>query len=70
MGASNLTKKRIKNVKISAVSDHLLESDYSTDFNKFDILAAETSKFDSLIKDSLLIKPNRTAQSLPLELFD
>ena len=38
-GVSNLTGKRLKNVKDSAVSDHLLQCNYTIDFDQFDILA-------------------------------
>ena len=75
MGISNLTEKRVKNVKQSAVSDHLLQCDCSIIFDDFDILASETNNFRLLIKESLLImcdKPvlNRTTTSFPLKLFD
>ena len=74
MGISNLTEKRVKNVKQSAVSDHLLQCDYSI-FDDFDILASETNNFRLLIKKSLLImrdKPvlNHTTTLFPLKLFD
>ena len=75
MGISNLTEKRVKNVKQSAVSDHLLQCDCSINFDDFDILASETKNFRLLIKESLLImrdKPvlNRTTTSFPLKFFD
>ena len=75
MGISNLTEKRVKNVKQSAVSDHLLQCDCSINFDNFDILASETNNFRLLIKESLLImrdKPvlNRNTTSFPLKLFD
>ena len=65
MGISNLTSKRVKNVKESAVSDHLLQCNRAIDFDYFDDLASE----------SLLItreKPvlNRTVKSFPLKLLD
>ena len=56
MGISNLTGKRLKCVKQSAVSDHLLECNCSIDFNHFDILASDVNKFRLLIKESVLIK--------------
>ena len=73
--SSNLTEKRVKNVKQSAVSDHLLQCDCSINFDNFDILPSETNNFRLLIKESLLImreKPvlNRTTTSFPLKLFD
>ena len=75
MGISNLTEKCVKNVKQSAVSDHLLQCDCSINFDDFDILASETNNFRLLIKESLLImrdKPvlDRTTTSFPLKLFD
>ena len=70
MGISNLT-----GVKQSAVSDHLLECNFSIDFDHFDILASGANKFRLLIKESLLIKRdqtqlNKTIKSFPLKLFD
>ena len=56
MGISNLTGKRLKSVKQSAESDHLLECNCSTDFDHFAILASDANKFRLLIKESLLIK--------------
>ena len=55
-GVSNLAGKRLKNVKDSAVSDHLLQCNYTIDFDHFDILATDLSKFNLLVKESLLIK--------------
>ena len=49
MGISNLTGKRLKCVKQSAVSDHLLECNCSIDFDHFDILASDANKFRLLI---------------------
>ena len=75
MGISNLTGKRVKNVKESAVSDHPLQCDCTIDFDHFDILASDTNSFRLLIEKSLLIKCdkpvlNRTLKSFPLKLFD
>ena len=75
MGASNLTGKRVKDVKESAVSDHVLACDCVIDFDHFDILVSDTNSFRLLIKESLLIKRdkpnlNRTVKSFPLKLFD
>lgn len=63
------------NVKHSAASNHISECDCSTDFSNLDILVADVSKSNFLIKESLLIKCdkpelNRTVPSFPLELFD
>ena len=75
MGISNLTSKRVKNVKESAVSDRLLQCNCATDFDHFDVLASDTNSFRLLIKESLLIKRdkpvlNRTVESFPWKLFD
>ena len=56
MGVSNLNGKRLKCVRQSAVSDHLLECNCSIDFDYFDVLASDVSKFRLLIKESLLVK--------------
>ena len=44
MGISNLTGKRLKSVKQSAISAHLLECNCSIDFDHFDILASDANK--------------------------
>ena len=75
MGISNLTGNRLKCVKKSAVSDQVLEYNFSIDFDHFDILASDANKFRLLIKESLFIKRdqpqlNKTIKSFPLKLFD
>ena len=75
MGISNLTRKRVKYLKESAVSDHLLQCDWAIDFDHFDILASDTNTVRHVINESLLIKRekpvlNRTVKWLPLKLFD
>ena len=75
MGVSNLTGKRLKNIKDLAVSDHLLQYNCTIDFDHFDILATDVSKFNHLVNESLVIKRdnpvlNRTTKSFSLELFD
>ena len=57
------------------MSDHLLECNWLIDFDHFDILASDSSKFRLLIKEYLLIKHdqsqlNKTIKSLPLKIFD
>ena len=59
MGVSNLTGKRLKCVKQSAVSDHLLECNCSIDFDHFDILASDANRFKLLI-----IGKSETSKSL------
>ena len=56
MGISNLTGKRLKCVKQSAVPDHLLECNCLIDFDHFDIPASDRNRCRLLIKESLLIK--------------
>ena len=75
MDVSNLTGKRLKNIKDSAVSDHLLQCNCIIDFDHFNILATDVSKSNLLVKENLLIKRDnsvliRTTKSFPLELFD
>ena len=75
MGVSNLTGKRLKDIKNSAVSDHLLQCNCTIDFDHFDILATGVTQFNLLVKESLLIKRdspvlNRATKSFPLALFD
>ena len=43
MGISNFSGKRLKSVKQSAVSDHLLECNCSIDFDHFDILTSDAN---------------------------
>ena len=64
MGILNLTSKRVKNVKESAVSDHLLQCNCAIDFDHFDVLASDTNSFRLLIKESLLIKRDKPVISL------
>ena len=45
VGISNLTGKHLKNVKQSAIFDHLLQCNCTINFDNFDILAAESNKF-------------------------
>ena len=71
----NLNGKRLKCVKQSAVSDHLLQCNCSIDFDHFDNLASDANRFRFLIKESLLIKRdqpqlNKTIKSFPLKRFD
>ena len=75
MAISNLARKRLKCVKQSAVSDHLLECNRSINFDHFDILGSDKNRFRLLIKESLLTKRdqpqlNKTIKSFPLKLFD
>ena len=46
MGVSNPIGKQLKNIKDSAVSDHLLQCNCTIDFDDFDILATDVSKLN------------------------
>ena len=75
MGISHLTSKRLKNVKQSAISDHLLTCGCNINFNGSTILSKDSNNINLLIKESLLIsrdKPilNKTVKSFPLDLFE
>ena len=54
MGVSSLTRKRLKNVKKSAVSDHLLHCSCSINFDDFSNLATDFNKFKLLLVKLLL----------------
>ena len=75
MGISHLTNKRLKNVKQSAISDHVLTCDCNINFNDFTILSKDSNNINLLIKESLLIscdQPilNKTVKSFPLDLLE
>ena len=55
MGISHLTNERLKNVKQSVISDHMLTCDCNINFNDF-------NNINLIVKESLLI-----ARDLPLE---
>ena len=59
MGISNLTEKRVKNMKESAVSDHRLQCDCLISFDDFNVLASDTNNFRLPMKESLLIKRDK-----------
>ena len=73
MDVSNLTGKLFKNVRDSAVSDYLLQSNCTIDSHHSDILAT-VSKFILFVNKSLLIKCdnpvlNRATKSFHFKLF-
>ena len=75
MGISHLTNKRLKNVKQSAISDHVLTCDCNINFNDFTILSKDSNNINLLIKERFLISRynpilNKTVKSFPLELFE
>ena len=47
---SNLTGKRLKNVKQSAIYDHLLQCNCSINFDDFSILATDCNKFKLFLR--------------------
>ena len=51
----HLTKKRLKNVKESAISEFLLTCDCNINFDDFIILSKDSNNINLLIKESLLI---------------
>ena len=74
MGMSNLMDKHIKNAEELAISDNLLQCDSPITFEDYNILASDSNKFKSLIKEILLIKRdkpvlNRTTRSFRLDFF-
>ena len=52
MGISDLTGKHLKNIKQSAMSDHLLQCNCMINFDNFDVLPAESNKFKLLLRES------------------
>ena len=69
-GISHLKNKRLKNVKQSAISDHLLTCDCNINFDDFTILSKKESIKESLLiyRDKLIL--NKTVKSFPIELFE
>ena len=57
MSISDLTGKRLQRVKESTVFDHLLESSCSIDFDHFNILAPDASKFRLLVRKKCFAFP-------------
>ena len=75
IGISNLIGKCLKNVKQSAISDHLLQCNCTINFDDFRILAMDCNKLKLPLRESLLIKCdkpvlNRMIKSFPLELLN
>ena len=69
MGISNLTGKRLKNVKQSAISDHLLQCNCAINFDDFSILATNCNKFKLLLKESLLMKRDKPVLNTAINSF-
>ena len=75
MGILHLTNKRLKNVKQSAISDHVLTCDCNINLNDFFILSKDSNNINLLIRENLLIsrdKPilNKKVKFFPLELSE
>ena len=73
MSISNLTEKRVNNVKEPVISDHLLQCGCLIDFDHFHVLLI--FKIRQLFKVNLFIKSdkpvlNHIIKSLQLKLFD
>ena len=56
MIVTNFPGKWTKNMKVSAVSDHLLEHNCTIDFDLTDIFTSDFCKFNLSVNESLLIK--------------
>ena len=74
-GISALTGKRVEGDDDSAIKEHLLFCNHTTDFEDFSILATNNNNFKVMLTESLLITGdhpplNKNKQSLPLELLD
>ena len=61
MGTSNPPVKRLKNVRWSAISKHLL-CNCTINFDGFDILAADSNIFELLLRGSYLIECEKLKQ--------
>ena len=75
MGISHLTNKYFKNVKQSAMSDHLLTCGCNINFDDVSILSKDSNNINLLIKENLLLSRdepilNKTVKSFSLELFE
>ena len=72
---TSLAGKQVRNPKKSAIFDHILLNGHDASFEDFTILLKENNRFKLHLKESLLIKRdkselNRNIYSYPLELFD
>ena len=59
MAISHLANKSLKNVRQSAISDHLFTCDYNIKFNGFTILSEDSNNINLLIKESLVISRDK-----------
>ena len=65
VGILHLTNKRLKNVKESAISDHVLTCDCKINFDDFTILSKDSSLL--IARDKFIL--NKSVKYFPLELF-
>ena len=56
MGISDIKGKRLKSVKQSPISDHLLQCNCAINFDNFHILAADSNKFKVISKGEFVNK--------------
>ena len=75
LGVSAPTGKRVKGDNYSAIKEHHLFCNHSSDFDDFSILASNNNDFKVTLMDSRLINRdhpplNEYRHSLPLEPFD
>lgn len=74
LGITPLTGKRVRNIKPSAISEHLLTNTHDGFLEDFKIISSDPSSYKLLIRESLLIARdspvlNKSVQSTPLHLF-
>ena len=74
LGMAPLTEKWAKNLKKTAIIDHILLNGYNARFADLTILLKESNKFELHLKKYLLIKGeklkfNRNIYNYPLDLF-
>ena len=69
MGIANLTGKRLKNVKQSVISHHLLQYNCAIKSDGFSILATDCNRFKLLLRESLLIKCGKPIFNRTIKLF-
>ena len=75
LGVFTLTGKTVKGDNDSAVKEHRLFCNHSSDFDDFSVLASNNNDFKVMLMQSLLINIdhpplNKNRYSLPLERFD
>ena len=74
LGITPVTQKQVKYPKMSAIMDHILLEGHNATYDDFWILIPENNQFKLHLKESLLIKRdkselNRNIYTHPLDLF-